>query len=319
MAQDCTWLFGRGASIANGFPWTVPATWSADHANGKVTREEHIDNEDAQCDLRTDFDCGIAMNEDELFEEEDADQPRYTPLSEIDPSALNRALCSLHLLGDDLYLRMQALNLGVVDPFLADLEEQLLRKQIDEDRTPSPEAVFVSAQSQMWLFAAYELLRTWRQRAADMIKWHENSGLEIKLRALEEDIGYQHFGRAYRAAQIKRVIDDPSLISHIHDDRRRVYILFARLEALRVSLAKHEVRGREGSVALTPGYGRINQWCGALDYELEIGRYSSMGYVNRRDIADDIRGLLSMDTLPTDEELASFDKYMRGPSQDSVD
>lgn len=258
------------------------------------------------------------MNEDELFEDEDADQPRYTPLSEIDPSALNGALCSLHLLGDDPYLRMQALNLGVVDPFLADLEEQLLRKLIDEERTPVPEALFVSAQSQMWLFAAYELLRTWRQRAADMIKWHENSGLEIKLRALEEDIGYQHFGRAYRAAQIKRVIDDPSLISHIHDDRRRVYILFARLEALRVSLAKHEVRGREGSIAFTPGYGRINRSCGALDYELENGSYS-MGYVNRRDIADDIRGLLSMDTLPTDEELASFDEYMRGPSQDSVD
>ena len=111
------------------------------------------------------------------------------PLSEIDPSAINKALCSLTLLGDDLYLRMQAMNLGVVDPFIADLEARLLRKQIDEERTPLPDALFVPAQSQMWIFAAYELLRTWRQRVADMIKWHENSGLEIKLRALEEDLG----------------------------------------------------------------------------------------------------------------------------------
>ena len=38
-----------------------------------------------------------------------------------------------------------------------------------------------------------------------------------------------------------------------------------------------------------------------------------MGYVNRRDIADDIRGLLIADRLPTDDEIASFEEYMRGP------
>lgn len=254
------------------------------------------------------------MSDDDIIETDNADEPPYKPLSEIDPSALNQALCSLALLGDDPYLRMQAMNLGIVDPFVADLEEQLLQKLIDEERTPLPEAAFISAQSQMWIFAAYELLRTWRQRAADMIKWHENNGLEIKLRELEKDTGYLHFGRAYRAAQIRMVIDDPSFISRIRDDRRRVHILFARLSALRVALAKHEVRGRPGSVALAPGYGRINQWCGALDYELENGR-CSMGYVNRRDIADDIRGLLAMDEVPSDEELASFDAYMRGPPE----
>ncbi|WP_114090106.1 hypothetical protein [Thalassospira profundimaris] len=258
------------------------------------------------------------MSDEEDFEPDDADQPRYKPLSEIDPSAINQALSGLTLLGDDPYLRMQAMNLGAVDPFIADLEERLLRRLIEEERTPLPDALFVSAQSQMWIFAAYELLRTWRQRASDMIKWHDNSGLEIKLRALEEDQGYRHFGRAYRASQIKKVIEDPSMIPRIRDDLRRVHILFGRLEALRVSLAKHEVRGRIGSVALAPGYGRINQWCGALDYELENGRYS-MGYVNRREIADDIRGLLTMDELPTGEELASFDEYMKGPPHDLLD
>lgn len=258
------------------------------------------------------------MDEDDKYVEEEADQLPYRPLSEIDPSALSAALSGLRLLGDDPYLRMQAMNLGMVDPFLADLEEQLLRKLIDQERTPIPDTMFVSAQSQMWLFAAYELLRTWHQRTADMIKWHENGGLELKLRALEEDKGYPHFGRAYRAAQIRKVIDDPSLVSRIRDDRRRVHMLFVRLEALRVSLAKHEVYRREGSVALAPGYGRINRWCGALDYELENGKYS-IGYVNRRDIADDIRGLPAMDKLPTDEELAAFDEYIRGPALDIID
>ena len=31
--------------------------------------------------------------------------------------------------------------------------------------------MFVSALSQMWVFAAYELLRTWRQRAREIMKW----------------------------------------------------------------------------------------------------------------------------------------------------
>lgn len=253
------------------------------------------------------------MNEDGLGEFEDGEQPPYCPLSEIDPSALNAALRSLYLLGDDPYLSMQAVNLGIVDPFISELEESLLGKLDDEDRTPVPDAMFVSAQSQMWLFAAYELLRTWRQRCSEMIKWHENGGLEIKLRTLEEDREFPHFGRDIRAKQIKKVIGDPSLIEKIADDGRRVHMMFARLEALRVSLAKHEVRGSRGSIALAPGYGRINRWCGALDYELENGQYS-MGYVNRRDIADDIRGLSSMDTPPTEETLASFDDYMCGPS-----
>jgi hypothetical protein len=46
-------------------------------------------------------------------------------------------------------------------------------------------------------------------------------------------------------------------------------------------------------------HGRINKWCGSLDYELENGRYS-MGEINRRDIADEIRMLVADDYLPSD-------------------
>ncbi|MCY3841104.1 MAG: hypothetical protein OXH09_21075 [Gammaproteobacteria bacterium] len=105
-------------------------------------------------------------------------------------------------------------------------------------------------------------------------------------------------------------------IEAISDDLKRTYIPFTRLEAIRVSLAKHEVRKRHNSVALHPGYGRINQWCGALDYEIELGR-TSLGTINRRDIAEEIRAFPRMD-VPSDEDLASFDAFMRGPGDEDA-
>jgi len=49
-----------------------------------------------------------------------------------------------------------------------------------------------------------------------------------------------------------------------------------------------------------------------LDYEIENGIYS-MGTINRRDIADEIRALLAIDYVPNDDDIASFDEFMRGP------
>lgn len=43
MLQDCTWLFGRGASIANGLSWVVPQTWKDDLVAGRVSRDVHVD------------------------------------------------------------------------------------------------------------------------------------------------------------------------------------------------------------------------------------------------------------------------------------
>ncbi len=42
MPQGCSWLFGRGASIASGLPWVVPDEWKRDLIDGRVTREAHI-------------------------------------------------------------------------------------------------------------------------------------------------------------------------------------------------------------------------------------------------------------------------------------
>jgi hypothetical protein len=119
------------------------------------------------------------------------------------------------------------------------------------------------AQSQMWIFAAYEVVRTWRQRAKEMIKWHDNGGLQLKLDTLEADQGFVHDGNLRRASMVREVIADPSIVGRLRDDLKRTHILFARMEYLRVSLAKHEVRGSANAPAMAPGYGRINAWCGA--------------------------------------------------------
>lgn len=106
-------------------------------------------------------------------------------------------------------------------------------------------------------------------------------------------------------------------MTSIQRDLKRTHILFARLEAIRISLAKHEVRKKKGSVALRPGYGRINRWCGALDFEIQNGRYS-IGDINRRDIADEIRVLPADDYVPSDDDIASFDAFMRGPDDEDI-
>lgn len=249
--------------------------------------------------------------EDDFYlADEHEDGPRYAGVSTLKGWEIPTALLGLTLFSDP-YLSMQAQNLAIVDRFLNGLEQHVMQRLFEEDRTPIDDAMFLNAQSQMWIFAAYEVMRTWRQRAKGMVKWHESGGLQMKLEALEVDQGFIRDGNMRMAAMVREVVADPSVVQSLRDDLKRTHILFARMEYLRISLAKHEVPGKAKSLAISPGYGRINQWCGALDYELGNGKYV-MGYVNRRDIADDIRAMPDLD-VPTDENLASFDEYMKGP------
>lgn len=261
---------------------------------------------------------GDAMEENEYQIEDEWNGPEYQRAEDIDPHELLAGLNRLELFAGDANLQMQAFNLSVIDEFATKLEYKLVAKLFAQESTPLPEASFLLAQSQMWIFAAYELMRTWRQNAKNVIKWSDNGGLKPKIEAFEKSVGYEHLGRKRRAKQLKRVLEDPTIVDRIKSDLRLTHIPFARLEAIRVSIAKHEVRGKNNSVALMPGYGRINQWCGSLDFELENGAYS-MGYISRRDIADSIRGLATADEPPTVEVLEEFDAYMRGPVDGVLD
>lgn len=242
--------------------------------------------------------------------DEHDDGPRYADVATLEGWEIPTALQGLTLFCDP-YLSMQTQNLAVVDHFLNGLEQRVMKRLFLEDRTPIDDAIFLNAQSQMWIFAAYEVMRTWRQRAKDIIKWYDNGGLQMKLDSLESDQGFVHHGNQRRAAIIREVIADPTIVQALRNDLKRTHIVFARMEYLRISLAKHELPGKAKALAIAPGYGRINSWCGALDYELGNGKYI-MGYINRRDIADDIRAIPNLE-VPTDENLSSFDKYMKGP------
>lgn len=247
---------------------------------------------------------------DENFEERD-EGPRYDDPEAIGSMALYQSLSKLTFFSDDMYLRSQAQNLNLVDQFLLRLESKVLRELFETDSTP-PDTHFLLAQSQMWIFAAYELLRTWRQRAIEITKWHANHGLEQKLASLKarDEVGF-HFGLRIRIKQIERVLNDETIVVELDRQLRHTYVQFTRLEWVRVSLARHEVSGNPKRAALMPGYGRINTWCGSLDFELENGKYS-MGYINRRDIADSIRSFDFTADPPDDEHIKSFDAFMSG-------
>ena len=118
--------------------------------------------------------------EQEFYDDYIADQdPSFRSHTDIAPDELTSALYSLELLRGELYLGLQVTNLTVVNQFIMGVEHHTLQECFRTDKTP-PEAMFLNAQSQMWIFAAYELLRTWRARAKDIIKWPENGGLETK-------------------------------------------------------------------------------------------------------------------------------------------
>lgn len=247
------------------------------------------------------------MGDEEMDVDEGAE---YEPAEEIDVWELSQSLGKLALFAGDPYLVMQATNLGLVDRWLINLETSIREELHAEERTPV-NSMFLSALTQMWLFAAYEVLRTWRQRVKDVLKLVQNSGLHLKIEALEKELGYQHTGREMRARQLRTVQEEPELAVKIEKDLRRTHIIFSHLEFLRVALAKHEVRGRPNMIAVAPGYGRIDDWTGSLKYELSSGR-DIFGYISRRDISDAIRGICHDGEPQSSDELDKFDSSMKG-------
>jgi len=239
------------------------------------------------------------------------DEIRYSRPDDIDFRALPRSLGQLHFFWDNMFLRVQANNLAIVDEFITKLEYQNLRAYLEEEKTPSS-TYFLLAQSQMWIFAAYELLRTWDERVRDILKWERNGGIPLKLKdlkALDKD-PHRH-GNEVLKQQLEAVLSGDVPAEELDAHHRHVQIQFKQLEWIRVALAKHEVKGKQKIPALSPGYGRLNLWCGSLDFELENGKYI-MGFVNRRDIADGLRHLDLTGEPPSEETLKEYDDYMSG-------
>lgn len=247
--------------------------------------------------------------DEEDFERDDG--PRYRCVESIAPGELMTSLRRLQFFDSDMFLRQQAHNLDMVDQFLLKVEQSVLKELIQGDRTPM-DAHFLGAQSQMWMFAAFEVLRTWDQRIRDLNKLVTTGGLLQKIQALEADLdGYQHLGKGIFLAQLVELRSQPSLLDVALRHQRSIHAAYFRLDFIRIALAKHEVKGRDNSKALYPGYGRINMHCGALDYEMENGKYS-VGLINRRDIADSLRYLDLDADPPSEDDVRDFERYMTG-------
>lgn len=244
--------------------------------------------------------------------EELDDEPRYRPLADIGHAELHEALMTLAGFGENPFLAMQASQLCLVDNMLNRIEQEILERQLD-DEPPRGRIAQLSALTPMWIYAAYELLRTWRQRCEEVIKLAENGGINLKATNLERELGYRHYDRELRAQQLRDALERPELVDQMRVDLRRTEMGFTRLEFLRVALAKHEVskKGSKKPIAFAPGLATVDRHCGAMQYELSNGG-SIIGYISRRDVAETIRYIPELED-PSDEDLAGFRAYMNPP------
>jgi hypothetical protein len=228
-----------------------------------------------------------------------ADDPERDDENEVLQARIAYVLRELPLC-DEPYLGMQTLNLDVVDAFLEEQEGRMLSEYMEEERTPLPTAVFVSALSQMWVFALYEFLRTWRQRARNVLQWAEEiqalpvkdrparlaaKKAEIESKAAEPEGAAVFYWPAYEDA-----VTDQRFVESLRKAIDVTERLFRRIEALRMSLAKHEMPRVKGSYAMAPGYGRIDMLTGSINWLVAL-RDDEVDLVSRRSLADDCRRL----------------------------
>jgi hypothetical protein len=154
---------------------------------------------------------------------------------------------------DDLFLSMQAQNVALVDLMvIRGMEAQLLQAYYDnDDRMPIDVGMLVGAISQMWIYYLYEFMRTWRQRAQELIaasEEHERQETAEKKTetrakqraALENRRKHIRLTPNFQGEHLKR-IDDPEFIASIRAYRDKTEVMFRRLEGVRVTIAKHEM------------------------------------------------------------------------------
>jgi len=214
-------------------------------------------------------------------------------------SPFSNALRSLPLF-DDLYLKMQAQNLGIVDGFLRDIESET-----DAENTSN--LVFLSAFSQLWIFGLYELLRTWRQRVLAVVRFGEEiAGLSGNARqecieSMKEKLVGQTSFSGYSTEKVytdlfSPVENDSGGINELDESFARVQRVYGELEALRMTLAKHEIPKKKNVLASMPGYARWDHVDRSLLWIFTVEDKEQMS-ISRRDISDRVCRLLE-DPLP---------------------
>lgn len=226
------------------------------------------------------------MDDDHPDHDKHDDVP-YESWDKLDFSIITMGMKRLPFFKDDLYLGMQAMNVGVADSVITEHEYALLRKWFEIERTPTEMAMAVSALSQMWIYGLYEVLRMWRDRHYQFEKLRQNGGIDPKIENMPDDDPL-NLTVEVRKRQLLRFKDDAAYRAKIDETWAKIEPVYRMTELFRMNLAKHCAPGKDGAVPRAPGYGRINRWCGAMDYELieKDGYYSIL---NRRNIADALR------------------------------
>jgi hypothetical protein len=212
-----------------------------------------------------------------MTDEGNAEKLEYTSISEL--------LWSWPLF-DNVFLSMQGQNLMLVDFYLRDLEDDLLREYMERERTPVQSAMFVSAMSQMWIFAIYELLRTWKQMVKEL-----RSGGTLSPSKSRDHSSLPNISEDMREHHRSKYANDVVFHEEVEAASKVIDPLYRRIDALRINLAKHEIKGIRGSVAPAPGFGRIDMTNGSIYWMVDLGD-SAVDIVSRRTIADELRSIV---------------------------
>jgi hypothetical protein len=194
-------------------------------------------------------------------------------LRRTESDALYEILESLPLM-DDMFLRMQCQNVALVNAHVIDVEREMYRKYIEQDRTPVLEALFTSALSQMWTFAFYELMRTWRQRVQELLTHADRFAAGQVEKIVIPDAAHVDVNFAFLCAQA-RAEEDCEFLDQLRNVRETFEPVFRELEGVRVTLAKHEIPKGGGGKAANAGYARIDPVSGSMNYLFTDNRGNS--------------------------------------------
>jgi hypothetical protein len=135
----------------------------------------------------------------------------------------------------------------------------------------------------------------WRDRKVEFEKLQKNGGIDSKIKDMINDPLNQTVNT--RKQQMLRFKDDIQYREHINAVWNDIEEIYRATELIRINLAKHCAPGKDNIIPMSPGYARINDRCGALDFQLieknkdypEIDNSSYYTVLNRRDIADTLR------------------------------
>jgi hypothetical protein len=216
---------------------------------------------------------------------------------------LAAVLGSLPLVEDDVYLQMQATNLDVVDQLMRPWEDRLAAEYVDQGHTPLSTFLPVAAFSQLWIFGVYELLRTWRQRCKQALEFSDRFATSDqrtcrKPTRKENDVAPGAPADPTGARASRTAARSRRARGRIQKALDRSERPFRRIEALRVTLAKHEIpRSKSSSVALAPGLGGVDSVSGSVFWFVDLGR-GEVDQLSRRAVADMLLTLTSREPLP---------------------